>query len=153
MEESKEISLSEAITHLLEECRTVLPGIQALFGFQLIAVFNTVFSESLDRVEKLLHLTAIGFVAIAIALVMTPAAYHRHISPRAITERFLGVASRLLLWAMISLLLAICMDFYIIAQMILVNAARSLVLSCILLVVFVILWFLLPRREARRLGR
>lgn len=28
------LPLSEAVTHLLEECRMVLPGIQALFGFQ-----------------------------------------------------------------------------------------------------------------------
>jgi hypothetical protein len=31
------IKLDSAATHLLEECRMVLPGIQALFGFQLIA--------------------------------------------------------------------------------------------------------------------
>jgi len=33
----------KTISHLLEECRMVLPGIQALFGFQLIAVFNQPF--------------------------------------------------------------------------------------------------------------
>lgn len=36
----EELPLSQAAQHLLEECRMVLPGIQALFGFQLIAVFN-----------------------------------------------------------------------------------------------------------------
>lgn len=30
-------SLSDSVSHMLEECRMVLPGIQALFGFQLIA--------------------------------------------------------------------------------------------------------------------
>ena len=43
----EEISLSEAVTHLLEECRTVLPGIQAIFGFQLIVVFNPTFRKNL----------------------------------------------------------------------------------------------------------
>jgi len=27
-------TLSESVSHMLEECRMVLPGIQALFGFQ-----------------------------------------------------------------------------------------------------------------------
>src|SRR5213078_3805203 len=49
MKAPKEVlPLSEAVTHLLEECRMVLPGIQALFGFQLIAVFNSTFRESLS---------------------------------------------------------------------------------------------------------
>ena len=34
----QELSLNDAATHVLEECRTVVPGMQALFGFQLIAV-------------------------------------------------------------------------------------------------------------------
>src|SRR5438552_700853 len=36
--EEKE-SLSQAVSHILEEARTVVPGIQALLGFQLVAVF------------------------------------------------------------------------------------------------------------------
>ena len=39
----EELTLSEAAKYLLDECRMVLPGIQALFGFQLIAVFNSAF--------------------------------------------------------------------------------------------------------------
>jgi hypothetical protein len=43
------LPLSKAAQLLLEECRMVLPGIQALFGFQLIAVFNARFAERLDH--------------------------------------------------------------------------------------------------------
>jgi len=38
--EKEELPLRLAAEYLIEECRMVLPGIQALFGFQLIAVFN-----------------------------------------------------------------------------------------------------------------
>ena len=38
---------SEEASYLLDECRMVLPGIQALFGFQLVAVFNRTFWERL----------------------------------------------------------------------------------------------------------
>ena len=54
------ISLDRATTHILEECRMVLPGIQALFGFQLIAVFNPGFSEHLSTSEQHLHLLSVG---------------------------------------------------------------------------------------------
>ena len=48
----------------------VLPGIQALFGFQLVAIFDPVFGRQLSSGEQRLHLLAITFVVIAIAMVM-----------------------------------------------------------------------------------
>jgi hypothetical protein len=39
--------LERAATHVLEEARMVLPGIQALLGFQLIAVFSSRFDVDL----------------------------------------------------------------------------------------------------------
>ena len=38
------LPLATAVQYLLEECRIVLPGIQVLFGFQLIAVFSDRFA-------------------------------------------------------------------------------------------------------------
>jgi len=38
-------SLEEETRTVIEEARMVLPGIQAFFGFQLIAVFNNRFQE------------------------------------------------------------------------------------------------------------
>ena len=60
----------------IEEARMVLPGMQALFGFQLIAVFNERFKELTEN-ERFIHFNATVLVTIAIALIMTPAAYHR----------------------------------------------------------------------------
>src|SRR5581483_5360333 len=70
-------SLPQITKNILEECRMVLPGIQALFGFQLVAVFNTTFWERLTESDRILHLIAMLVVAISVALVMAPAAYHR----------------------------------------------------------------------------
>jgi hypothetical protein len=33
----EQLTLQDAVKHVFEECRMVLPGIQALFGFQMIA--------------------------------------------------------------------------------------------------------------------
>ena len=146
MNAPKEIlSLSEAVTHLLEECRMVLPGIQALFGFQLIAVFNSTFRERLSSTEQCFHLAAIGLVAIAVALVMAPAALHRQTNPQAATQDFITIATRLLLMSMFPLMLGISFDFYLISRLILNNRLISLSLATVLLVVFATLWFLLPR--------
>jgi len=146
---SEELSLSDAVTHLLEECRMVLPGMQALFGFQLIAVFNSTFSEKLSSTEQKLHLAAIGLVVIAIALVMTPAAYHRRTGARRVTQDFVAVATWLLLLSMFPLMIAICLDFYLIAHLVLHQTVISAVLSFVLLTIFSLLWFGLPWWRAK----
>lgn len=80
--ETEDLPLSTAVTHLLEECRMILPGLQALLGFQLVAVFSAQFETHLSHTEQQLHLLALILLAIAGALVMTPAAYHRQTRPR-----------------------------------------------------------------------
>ena len=144
------LPLSEAVTHLLEECRMVLPGIQALFGFQLIAVFNSRFAEKLTSSEQLLHLLAIGLVATAVGLVMAPAAYHRQMGPRLVTEHFITLASRFLLLSMPPLMLGICTDFYLIAKLILDDRTVSFLLALVLIALFSTLWFIFPRLKAQR---
>jgi hypothetical protein len=146
-EEKEELSLSKAAEYLLEECRMVLPGIQALFGFQLIAVFNQRFGEKLSPFEQTLHLAAIALVAIAVALVMAPAAYHRQSGARMLTEHFLDISTRLLLWSMPPLALGICIDFYLIARIILGTSAVAFP-AALLLAIFIFFWFALPRNEA-----
>ncbi|MGE5072104.1 MAG: DUF6328 family protein, partial [Anaerolineae bacterium] len=80
--QTEELKLADAVDALLNECRMVLPGVQALFGFQLIAVFNQGFSEKLSTGEQYLHLAALALVANSGALVMAPAAYHRQTAMR-----------------------------------------------------------------------
>lgn len=148
------VPLAQAARFLLEECRMVLPGIQALFGFQLIAVFNSSFSEKLSGAEQCLHLGAIALVAVAIALVMTPAAYHRQTGPEQVTEAFIRISTRLVLWSMPPLAIGVCIEFYLIGRIILHSSLAALP-AAILLCVFVLLWFALPRARVlqRIVGR
>ena len=146
--ETKTESLSDSVTHMLEECRMVLPGIQALFGFQLMAVFNSTFWSKLDQLEQIIHYMAIGVVALSVALVMTPAAYHRQAEPTTVSRRFLTISTRLLFLSMYPLMSGILLDFYLIGSLILQSRLYSLVATFCLLCVFVTLWFVLPRRQA-----
>ena len=68
--------LEEKIDQMLTEARVVLPGAQALLGFQLAIVLTDGF-EKLPAGLKLIHGAALIFVALAIILLMTPAPYHR----------------------------------------------------------------------------
>jgi hypothetical protein len=143
-EKREELSLSKAAQYLLDECRMVLPGIQALFGFQLIAVFNSAFEGKLTPSQQRLHLLAIALVAIAIAIIMTPAALHRQKGPHEVTDTFVRVSSRLLLWSMAPLALSISLDFYLVSRIITGRPIVSL-LGAAMFALFLGLWFVLPR--------
>jgi len=145
--------MDKATRNVLEECRMVLPGIQALFGFQLIAVFNKPFFEILSPAGQIAHLVALGMSAIAIALVMSPAAYHRQVHPQAVSHRHLRFSSLMLGIGMVPLTFAIGIDFYLIVHAVVHNAAIAGVATAVVGSFFGILWFLFPRVEKRRLAQ
>jgi hypothetical protein len=147
-EEKERLSLAQAAEYLLEECRMVLPGIQGLVGFQLIAVFNDGFDKKLSPFETKLHLASLVLVAIAIALVMTPAAYHRQTGPREVTDRFIRVSSALLLGSMFPLMLGLCIDVYLLGRIITDSLVAGFTAAG-LFGVFVYLWLILPRLHRR----
>src|SRR6476659_6161021 len=109
-DQKEQLSLDSAARHILEECRMVLPGIQTLFGFQLIAVFNSGFGQKLTEGEQRLHLLSIALIVVAIALIMSPAAFHRQAGADEVTETLVRIATRLLLWSMLPLALGISID-------------------------------------------
>jgi hypothetical protein len=138
------VKLSDAASYLLEECRMVLPGIQAIFGFQLIAVFNQRFSEDLERSEQGVHFVAMSFVAIAVAMVMCPAAYQRMSSPMEVSERFLRNSSRLLVASMVPLGFGLVLDYYLIGRLVFETPWVALPSAVLLLVLF-FFWFAFPK--------
>jgi hypothetical protein len=144
------VDIEAAASQLLEECRMVLPGIQALFGFQLIAVFNQGFDEKLTSGEQQLHFLALFLVALAAALVMAPAAIHRQSQQRSVSERFIWVSSLLLLASMYPLALGMSLDVYLIARVVFGTSAIGLALSVLLLALLMLLWTVLPRLERRK---
>ncbi len=146
--ETEDLTLATAVTHLLEECRMILPGLQALLGFQLIAVFSSTFGQ-LSPTEQRIHLIALALLAIAGALVMTPAAYHRQTRPRQVSQHFLFLSGRLLLTALVPLMLGIALDFYLIARIILGDVVLSATLATGLVVLVGSLWFVFPQWHQR----
>lgn len=143
-------NLDKQVTHSEQEARMILPGIQALFGFQLVAVFNSGFKGSLTSLEQKIHLAALFLVAIATLLVLMPAAYHRQAEPRQISPYFAQLASVLITWGLVPLMLGMSLDFYLICRMILDNVVWSALISGILMVCFTWGWFLFPLLKRRQ---
>jgi hypothetical protein len=139
----QELTLEKAVMHLLEECRMVLPGIQMTFGFQLIVVFNSTFRQLLDPAQQRLHLVAITAVALAAALVMAPAAFHREIAPMEVSDRLVRLTARLLWASMFPLAIGLCIDLYLLATVVLRNS-WGLPYAVVLFLALISLWYLLP---------
>lgn len=64
------------IEQMLTEARVVLPGAQAMLGFQLSIVRTRSF-DVLPHEARTMHATSLCLVALAVILLMAPAAYHR----------------------------------------------------------------------------
>ncbi len=144
-EERERLGLADAATTLVDECRMVLPGIQALFGFQLVAVFNQRFADELTGGEQRLHLAAMGLIILAAAIVMTPAAIHRHYGGREVTDSFIHASSLLLLLSMVPLALGLALDFYLISRMILGGSQQVTLLAVGVFLALVFAWMVFPR--------
>jgi hypothetical protein len=147
--EREELPLEKAAQYLLDECRMVLPGIQALFGFQLIVVFSDGFARDLTERERWLHLAAITMTSISVALIMAPAAYHRFSGAREVSSEFIRISTRLLLASMAPLALSISADVYLIARLI-AGAFAASAIAAASFALFVLMWFVVPRRWSQR---
>ena len=124
----------------------VLPGVQALFGFQLIAVFNAGFADKLTRPEQLSHLVAILCVVVSVALLMAPAAIHRRREPYSVSTAFISLSSTLLRAGMAPLAGATVIDVYLVARVLTQSIPAGAVAALVCLSVFVGLWIVLPAR-------
>ena len=142
--------LEKAVSHVLEEARMIVPGIQALFGFQLVAVYNAPFFRILTRTEQRLHLVFLCWIALAIGLVMTPAAYHRLAERGRVTTRLVTVASRMIQGALLCLAFGIGLDLYLIGMAILGTELVATALAVGVTLVLLGLWGVYPRISARR---
>ncbi|MGZ5780906.1 MAG: DUF6328 family protein [Burkholderiaceae bacterium] len=136
-------SLKDEMTSVIEEARMVIPGIQALFGFQTMAVFNNRFEELSDS-GRWSYLVALGFLMLAMGLLMTPAAYHRLAERGRVSRKMINLSSNLITIGMIPLMLAFAIDVYVVTlaavDSILIGFWGAIATICILAG----LWFLFP---------
>ena len=132
--------LPERIKHVLTETRMVLPGAQALLGFQLITTVLTDF-DKLPQSSKIVHLITIFVTSLSVALLMAPAARHRLVEKGADSEQFCLFAGRMLLLSMILLALGISGNFFVVARKITGSVSLAVICAAFVLALSYGLWF------------
>lgn len=141
--QKEELELKDVVRNVLEESRMVLPGIQALFGFQLIAVFNSTFRD-IPEIDKILHMVAIFLSICAIACLMAPASYHRQLERYSASHDFVDYASKLLCISLTPLMVSLCLDMYVVCNVITEQPSVSIAASVAALVLLISLWYGYP---------
>jgi uncharacterized protein DUF6328 len=135
--------VSKKIEQMLTEARVILPGAQALLGFQLVVTLTRTF-EQLTESSRMLHMAALCCVALATILLMVPAPLHRISFAGDNTERFFRVGSWFVMVAPAPLALGIAADLYVSTT----QASDSMVLGAVTglisLVAVVTFWYAIP---------
>lgn len=150
--QSERESLKDDLRNVLEEARMVLPGIQALIGFQTMAVFNQRFSTMPDEV-KTAYLVALGLLILGMGLLMTPAAYHRLAERGMVSLRMINLSSTLITTGMVPLMLAFAIDVYVVAVAAIGNSTVGVCGAAGTVVFLTGLWFVFPLAKKRRANR
>jgi len=152
-EEEGEMKLEDKIVQVLTEARVVLPGAQALFGFQLAMTLMDAY-EQLPASSKDIHLASICAIACTIVFLMAPPAYHRIVERGEDTERFHKFASGMVLAAMIALPLGFAGDLWVVVRKQTDSIRAANVWALVTLAVFYGVWFaamlVLRARQERR---
>jgi hypothetical protein len=144
------MKLEDKIVQVLTEARVVLPGAQALFGFQLAMTLMEPY-EQLPPSSQNVHLAAICFIAAAIVFLMAPPAYHRIVERGEDTEHFHRFASWMVLAAMVALPLGFAGDLWVVVRKQAGSVAAANLSAGATVAIFYGVWFvaMLVLRSAR----
>ena len=107
--------LTDKIKEVLIEARMVLPGAQALLGFQ----FSIVVMEGFLKIpvsSRYIQFASLSAIALSTIFLIMPAAYHRLAYEGEDSEEFYLLSGRLLLIAMFFLRLGVSGDFMVVCR-------------------------------------
>jgi fucose permease len=149
-QDSQQKKNDHEMRNIIEEARCILPGLQAVFGFQTIAVFNERFTD-LQSYAQACHLVGLGLMVIAMALLMTPAVYYRAQHGRA-TSHMVRASRRAIRGALMPLALGLSLDMLTVMSLATDKLTLSIAAAVATLLLFVGLWYLLPKRDPVQVG-
>jgi len=139
-ENHEQPSIEDQIQHALTDARVVLPGAQALLGFQFVGVFLGGF-EQLPASSQYIHVVSLTLVTLSTILLMMPAAYHRLVELGQPSEHFLRLTRKAVVSSMIPLGAGMCGDFFIVTRKVSGSMLIAGSTSLLLLAMFYMLWF------------
>jgi hypothetical protein len=140
---AKATPLETQVDQLLTEARVIIPGVQALLGFQLTVTLTQAFAE-LPAGTKLVHAAALCCIGLAVILLMAPASLHRIAFGGQDDPDFLRIGSVFVVVAPLPLALGIALDTYVAAGRALQSDAGATLLAATALAVLLGFWYLVP---------
>ena len=143
--------LKEKIQTLLTESRVILPGAQAMLGFQFAAMLTDKF-ETLPASLRLVHLGSLMMIAAAVILLVAPAAYHRLAADGEPREDVDVFGARSVLGALVPLAIGLSGDLYVVTALQAKSALWAALAAGAALIVFAGVWGAFPLLS-RRPGR
>lgn len=144
-------SLTQSIEQLMTETRIILPGVQALLGFQLFAILTAAF-DKLSEAAKLVHVAALAALALSMILLMAPAAYHRLVTGGEATHDVLRFSHGALIASMVPLALGLCADFYVALTLVASGPLWPAVAGAAAFALMLAIWFAVPLLARRSAG-
>ena len=141
--------LHRRIEQMLTEARVILPGAQALLGFQLVIVLTSAF-ETLPETSRLLHGASLLFIALAVILLVTPAALHRIVWAGEDSEAFLQIGGQVTVAALVPLAFGMAGDVYVVFVRLTHSPAWGAIVAAMVVLVLFGLWLGWPLAMRRR---
>jgi hypothetical protein len=145
-------SIVDRVDHMLTEARVVLPGAQALLGFQLTVVLMRPFAE-LPESYRIIHAAALACVAVSVILLMAPAAFHRITFRGEETEELHRIGSRFIVAATVPLAAGIVGDVFVASAKAMDSATTGFAFAAITAVTLITLWYVQPLALRRKYPR
>jgi hypothetical protein len=149
--EIEKTPLHSKIEQMLTEARVVLPGAQALLGFQL-AITVTQSFEKLPDHSKAMHAISLALIALTVILLMAPAAYHRIVYAGEDAAEFHKTGSLMVTAATVPLALGMSADVFVVMAKI-AGATAGAIVAAVVLAGFAALWHVYPVLRRRVVGR
>lgn len=146
--------LEVQVDQLLTEARLIIPGAQALLGFQFAVTLMRAFAELPDAV-KMLHVAALCCIGLAVILLMAPASIHRIAFGGEDDPAFVKVASWFVVAAPLPLAFGIALDTFVAVGRALQSDRAASLLSLAAIVVLLGTWYVYPlaQRLLKKTGR
>jgi hypothetical protein len=135
--------IHEKIDHMLTEARVILPGAQALLGFQFIVTMTDAFTK-LPTTVQTIHFVALAFVAFSVMLLISPAAVHRLAFRGEDSAQFHPIGSSLVTIALLPLAAGISADFYVTATKMTEGPSIAVAMGASAFCGLMFFWFALP---------
>jgi hypothetical protein len=147
--EREKTPLHGKIEHMLTEARVILPGTQAMLGFQLVVMMTDKF-EKLPPDARIVHLVALASLILAIILLICPAAIHRIAFHGMDDPRMHNAGSILITAALLPFAVGISCDLWVALTILFGEGMSTLAGSVAAFALLMVLWFLLPLLIRRR---